>query len=259
VPSATEFDRQHLAASRSYLKAFYGWSGARLDGFLAVEQGLVRFDAPKRCTKGLACGNTCIAQGRTCRAKGNPQKTARLKQLLALPAAGQSSAGAMAKGSGGNQASTPAKAAGKPAKRETIAQLQKPVLDYFKVKTVQELKTNKDFLMAIGDADSRQATGKGVKIDFKKRETWAKLHREFAGVPASERNLKDGGSVIRGVDVMKNFRPWHTFNLDPKKATPQDIKRAFNQLAKTYHPDQGGDRKVFERLIKMRDSLLALR
>ena len=128
MPSATEFDRQHLAASRSYLQAFYGWSGARLDGFLAAEQGLVRFDAPKKCTKGLACGNTCIAQGRTCRAKGNPQKTARLKQLLALPAAGQSSAAAMAKGGGGNEASAPAKAAGKPAKRETIAQLQKPVL-----------------------------------------------------------------------------------------------------------------------------------
>jgi hypothetical protein len=100
---ATEFDRQHLAASRSYLTAFYGWSGARLDGFLAAEQDLVRFDAPKKCVKGLACGNTCIAKGRTCRAKGNPQKAARLKELLMLPAAGQSSAAAMAKGNGGKE------------------------------------------------------------------------------------------------------------------------------------------------------------
>jgi hypothetical protein len=98
-----ELDRQHLAASRSYLRGFYGWSNARLDGFLAAEQDLERFDAPKKCVKGLACGNTCIAQGRTCRAKGNPQKTARLKELVALPAAGQSSAAAMAKGSGGNE------------------------------------------------------------------------------------------------------------------------------------------------------------
>ncbi len=96
-------DRQHLAASRSYLRAFYGWSGARLDGFLAAEQDLVRFDAPKKCVRGLACGNTCIAKGRTCRAKGNPQKAARLKELLMLPAAGQSSAAAMAKGSGGKE------------------------------------------------------------------------------------------------------------------------------------------------------------
>ena len=69
------FDRQHLAASRSYLTAFYGWSDARLDGFLAAEQDLVRFDAPKKCVRGLACGNTCIAKGRTCRATA-PQQIA---------------------------------------------------------------------------------------------------------------------------------------------------------------------------------------
>jgi hypothetical protein len=99
-----ELDRQHLAASRSYLRGFYGWSGARLDGFLAAEQELERFDAPKKCVKGLACGNSCIAKGRTCRAKGDPQKASRLKELVALPAAGQSSAAAMAKGSGGEEA-----------------------------------------------------------------------------------------------------------------------------------------------------------
>ena len=98
-----ELDRQHLAASRSYLQGFYGWSGARLDGFLAAEQELVRFDAPKKCVKGLACGNSCIAKGRTCRAKGDPQKASRLKELVALPAAGQSSAAAMAKGSAGKE------------------------------------------------------------------------------------------------------------------------------------------------------------
>ena len=36
-----------------------------------------------------------------------------------------------------------------------------------------------------------------------------------------------------------------------------DVKTAFRELAKTHHPDMGGDARVFERLQKMRDSVLA--
>jgi hypothetical protein len=74
----------------------------------------------------------------------------------------------------------------------------------------------------------------------------------------SERNQANGPKIIRGLDVTKNFRPWHTFNLDPKTAKPDDIKKAFLQLAKIHHPDHGGDPEVFQRLKLMRDSLLAL-
>ena len=61
-----------------------------------------------------------------------------------------------------------------------------------------------------------------------------------------------------GIDVLENFRPWHVFGLDPKKATVEDVKESFRDLVKIHHPDVGGDPRVFERLQKMRDSVLAL-
>ena len=48
------------------------------------------------------------------------------------------------------------------------------------------------------------------------------------------------------------------FDLNAETAKPEDIKESFRRLAKNHHPDMGGDSRVFERLQKMRDSLLAL-
>jgi DnaJ-class molecular chaperone len=59
------------------------------------------------------------------------------------------------------------------------------------------------------------------------------------------------------VDVLRNFLPWEVFQLNPKTATSEDVKSAFNQLAKEHHPDHGGNPDVFEKLKSMRDSLLA--
>jgi len=42
-------------------------------------------------------------------------------------------------------------------------------------------------------------------------------------------------------------------------ATADNIKEAFRRLAKEHHPDMGGDKRVMERLQKMRASLLAFR
>ena len=41
-------------------------------------------------------------------------------------------------------------------------------------------------------------------------------------------------------------------------ASEEDVKSSFRKLAKVHHPDVGGDARVFERLQKMRDSLVAL-
>lgn len=84
------------------------------------------------------------------------------------------------------------------------------------------------------------------------------MYREWVGVPENERH-EEGPNCINGIDIIKNFRPWHVFNLDPKTATTDDINKAFRQLAQQHHPDHGGDRNVFERLQQMRDSLLAFR
>ena len=67
-----------------------------------------------------------------------------------------------------------------------------------------------------------------------------------------------GSNCINGINVLENFRPWHVFGLDSKTASKDDVKNAFRDLAKIHHPDVGGDKQVFERIQKMRDSLLAL-
>jgi hypothetical protein len=226
-------------ASRAYIMGLRDWSSTRADAWLCAK----RTDGPKKCVKGTACGNSCIANGRTCRIKGNSQKLTQLKALLALPAAGQSSGSV----TNTKQGFTKSQTGGK-VKPESIAKLKSPVLRYWDVKSVQELARNKLFKMATA----------GDELDFKDRETWARLHRQFIGVPKSEQNQPDGPTVIRGLDVLKQFRPWYIFDLDPKTATTTDVKRAFIRLAKTHHPDHGGNPEVFQRLKVMRDSMLAL-
>ena len=84
-----------------------------------------------------------------------------------------------------------------------------------------------------------------------------KLYRRWVAVPEEERG-RTGPTCINGIDVLENFRPWHVFGLDSSTATKEDVKDSFRTLAKVHHPDVGGDPKVFERLQKMRDSVLAL-
>ena len=132
-------------------------------------------------------------------------------------------------------------------KAMTMTAAKKAVLDKFNCKSVTELRKNKTFLMSMTGED----------ISFKTKDDWLKLYRRWVGVPESERGLK-GPTCINGIDVIQNFRPWHVFGLDPKKATAEDVKASFRDLVKTHHPDVGGDPRVFERLQKMRDSVLAL-
>lgn len=79
-------ERGHARASRSYLQALAGWSDARVDSYLDQVGSFERMDGPKKCAKGTACGNTCIAPGKRCRSQGNPQKIARLEQLQGMAA-----------------------------------------------------------------------------------------------------------------------------------------------------------------------------
>lgn len=89
------------------------------------------------------------------------------------------------------------------------------------------------------------------------RSGWERLYKENVSTPQSERNRRGRPGVINGIDIQKNFRPWAVFGLNPKTATRADVQAAFRQLAKQNHPDVGGRRKDFERLQKMRDSMLA--
>ncbi len=133
-------------------------------------------------------------------------------------------------------------------KERTMAELQAAVVAAFGCNDLKELKKHEAFKLAIVGRD----------LNLRKKDGWLVLYREWVGVPESERH-EEGPHCINGIDVLKNFRPWHVFDLDSKTATTDDINRAYRQLVKEHHPDHGGDREVFEQLQKMRDSLLAFR
>ena len=135
----------------------------------------------------------------------------------------------------------------KKAKAMTMAAAKKAVLNKFECKTVAELRKNKTFSMSMTGED----------ISLKTKADWIRLYRRWIAVPESERN-QDGPTCINGINVLENFRPWHVFGLDPKVATTADVKASFRELAKIHHPDAGGDARVFARLQKMRDSIIAL-
>ncbi len=129
----------------------------------------------------------------------------------------------------------------------SMAKAKNAVLEKFGCKSVTELRKNKTFQMAFS----------GEQINLKTTEDWRSQYRKWIGVPADERN-KTGPHCINGIDVFENFRPWHVFDLSSDTASADDIKTSFRQLARVHHPDTGGDALVFERIQKMRDSLLAL-
>jgi hypothetical protein len=135
----------------------------------------------------------------------------------------------------------------KKPKAMTMAAAKKAVLSNFGCKTVTELRKNKNFTMSMT----------GETIALKSKADWMKLYRRWIGVPPEERD-QTGSNCINGINVLENFRPWHVFGLDSKTASKDDVKNAFRDLAKIHHPDVGGDKQVFERIQKMRDSLLAL-
>lgn len=218
------------------------WAGPRLDAARGK---------PRNCTTGFACGATCIQKGKTCKAKAGAaaeKVTAIVKSAAgggSAPAAEKPAKKAPGKGAGGGEG----KAAAGPGKGPSLAEARSEVLSYFRVKTVAGLKRNKNFQQSMaGDPEN----------PLKSKEDWLKLYRRFIRVPANERNLPDGPTVINGIDVTKNFRPWTVFGLNPKTATADEVRSKFRKLLIKHHPDQGGDPRMPERLKTMRDSMLAL-
>ena len=170
--------RQRVAAV-AYVEGLMGWSPRRAQSFLLCSDRFdsTRFDvAKKRCVKGTACGNSCIAPGKTCRIKGNPQKLGRLKQLLALPAAGQTS-GQGAGGARAKAATTSAPTAG--GRFQPQSELRAAVLKAFGAENEQDLKRDKLF---------RAVYFKGKKApDFKSRGTWLELTASMSAFPSLSR------------------------------------------------------------------------
>ncbi|CAD5953922.1 DnaJ domain-containing protein [Planktothrix agardhii] len=129
-----------------------------------------------------------------------------------------------------------------------LQDLKEAIYKHFGVKNTDDLKKSERFKMA--------TDGMG-KLNFAEKQTWEMLYRKWIDILPDETN-EEGYGCINGSNIFKYFRPWQVFNLDSKTATQDDIKTAFRQLSKIYHPDnqETGDRKIFERLMQMYNSLI---
>jgi hypothetical protein len=131
-------------------------------------------------------------------------------------------------------------------KRLTLAELKSAVLSYFKVEDAKALKQSAEFVMSTN----------GMDIKLTGKEGWETLHRKFIGILPGEEG-ETGEGCINGINIFKYTMPWRTLGLDPKTATTEDVKTAYRNLSKIYHPDVPGtgNVRIFERLTVFYNSL----
>jgi hypothetical protein len=135
------------------------------------------------------------------------------------------------------------------AKPLNLDQLKQAIYNRFNVTTTPNLKKSKHFNMAVD--------GLG-KINLALKTTWETLYRKFIDILPNEAE-QQGDNCINGIDIFQYFKPWQVFKLDPNTATKADIKTAYRDLSKIYHPDipVTGNERIFERLHIMYKSILA--
>lgn len=131
----------------------------------------------------------------------------------------------------------------------TLAQLKAAVYHHFSVATTAQLRKSPAFQMATSGIES---------LDLTKKEGWETLYRRFVDILPNEKG-ETGYGCINGINIFKYDKPWQIFDLDPKTASDEDIKRAYFKLSKIYHPDNpgSGDERVFNRLKVFYESLTA--
>ena len=129
----------------------------------------------------------------------------------------------------------------------TNKQLKEAIYIHFNVKDTKELKKSSGFQLA---------TSSMGKLDLGKNAGWEMLYRKFIDVLPNEVN-EEGHGCINGINIFKYDMPWRTFGLDPKASTTEDIKSAYHQLSKIYHPDTSatGNAEIFARLTVFYKSL----
>jgi len=123
------------------------------------------------------------------------------------------------------------------------------VLAHFDVDSTTALRKSGAFKMATDGME---------KLNLRLKKSWEQLYRQCVGtLPGEEAQV--GDDCINGVDIFKYFRPWQVFGLDAKTASDKDIKQAYRQLSKQYHPDNqdSGSDRIFERINLMYRSIAA--
>jgi len=138
----------------------------------------------------------------------------------------------------------------KTVKPLSIDELKTAIYNRFRVKNTDELKRSGAFKMATEGME---------KLNFRFKSSWELMYRKFIGILPHEQN-QEGYGCINGIDVFQYFKPWQVFDLDPKTATKDDIKKAYYRLSKIYHPDnpETGDRQIFEQIEIMYKSIVVV-
>lgn len=132
-------------------------------------------------------------------------------------------------------------------KELSLPQLKQAIYQHFQVKNTPALKKSGAFQMATAGMD---------KLDLSKKAGWETLYRKLIGILPNEEN-EEGYGCINGIDIFKYDLPWKAFGLDPTMARTEDIKSAYRELSKVYHPDsrKTGDARIFDRLTVFYKSL----
>ncbi|MDG2617433.1 DnaJ domain-containing protein [Thermoleptolyngbya sichuanensis XZ-Cy5] len=147
--------------------------------------------------------------------------------------------------------SAKSKSAAKPkppkVKKLTVTQVKQAIYDHFGVKDTKELKKSGAFQLA---------TSSMGNISLSKKDGWEQLYRKLIGILPGEEN-ESGYGCVNGINIFKYDMPWKAFGLDPKVNSTEDVKAAYRDLSKIYHPDNSetGNAEIFDRLTMFYKSL----
>lgn len=138
---------------------------------------------------------------------------------------------------------------GEKVKPLSMKQLKTAVLKHFSAKDAAALRKSGPFKMATDGMD---------KLNLRLKSSWETLYRKFIGVLPGE-DAEIGNDCVNGIDVFKYFQPWKVFGLEPQAASDEDIKSAYRQLSRQFHPDnpETGDARIFDRINTMYQSISA--
>ncbi|MGI0490264.1 DnaJ domain-containing protein [Alkalinema pantanalense CENA528] len=141
----------------------------------------------------------------------------------------------------------PPKQSAKRPKPLKLTELKQAIFKQFSVTNLTELRKSGSFQLATSSLD---------KLDLSKIAGWEVLYRKLIGVLPHEVN-EQGYGCINGINIFNYDMPWQAFGLNPQTANTEQIKSAYRDLSKIYHPDnrETGDAKIFDRLTVFYKSL----